>query len=137
MPARVNLVQPKPDFAFGLKYDLESTMYMKLRQWQDKSIPPVDAFVYTKFPMPFLILESKSARGSIGTAENQLANAMIKAHDILCSLNVQDRLYVLGMVQVQYHVDLYISFSLREIDGDGKPFTKKVCTTHPSVGYHY
>lgn len=124
--ARANLVKPKPDFAFGLNYTSQSFMWNQLKKWKDKSIPSVDAFVTPKLTMPFLIVESKSNAGSKRTAENQLANAVIKAHDILCSLNLQDQLYVLGMVQIECDISLYMTFSTREIDQDRKPFADRV-----------
>lgn len=124
--ARANLVKPKPDFAFGLKYSAQSFMWDQLKGWKDKSIPSVDAFVTPKLATPFLMLQSKSNAGSKRTAENQLANAVIKAHDILCSLNLQDQLYVLGMVQIECDISLYMTFSTREIDQDRKPFADRV-----------
>ena len=51
---------------------------------------------------------------------------MVMAHDILCSLNAQDDLYVLGLVQIADMLSSYISFSTRFIDEDGKPYTRDV-----------
>lgn len=133
VPSRAELVQPKPDFAFGLQYKARTSIYNKLCQWKDQSIPSVDAFVIPSLAMPFFVFESESNNGSMRTAENLLANSMTKAHDILCSLGLQDDLYVLGIVQIQFILYFYVSFSTRRIDEDGKAFTKSVSASYFNV----
>lgn len=123
--ARAQLVRPKPSFAFGLCYDQDTREYTRLRRWQHASNPPVDAFVASELPVPFFLVESKSNNGSRQTGENQLANGMIQAHDVLCSLGVEDRLFVFGAVQVSYAVTVYISFSTSHTK-KGKTFTNNV-----------
>lgn len=49
------------------------------------------------------------------------------AHDILCSLDLQHELYILAIAQVQRTVNLYSSFSKRQLDEDGRPFCAEVC----------
>lgn len=120
------MVAPKPDCAFGVPYEVSSTMHLKLMNWQDSSIPPVDAFVTSKLVVPFFNLEANSYHGSLRTAENQLANAMTKAHDIFCSLGVQNVLYVLEATKVGSAFTAYISFSTSQMDGDGKTYTDKL-----------
>lgn len=63
---------------------------------------------------------------SIRTAENQLANSFIMAHDILCSLGVQDRLCVLGAIQMEHDFVTYMSFSTSQTDEDGKKYVDQV-----------
>lgn len=88
IPARANLITPKPDFAFGLKYKIRSAMYNKVRLWENFSIPSVNLFVTCDVAMPFLVFESTSSAGTLRATENRPANSVIKAHDLLCSLNV-------------------------------------------------
>lgn len=124
--ARAQLVKPKPDYAFGLPYEPLSDIHDKLSSWSDRSIPSVNAFVTAGLPAPFFFLESKSKNGSWQAGENQLANGMIQAHDILCSLGVQDQLFVLGAVQVASEFHMYISFGTSRSDRDGKAYTHRV-----------
>ena len=128
IPSRANLVKAKPDFAFGLKYSPKTQLYKMLRQYKDNSVPSVDAFVTSALAVPFLIFESRSSDGSLRRAENQMTNAMIKAHDILCSLRLQDDLPIFGMIQIHFAIHLYVSFSTLQIDEDGVGYTGTVCT---------
>lgn len=67
---------------------------------------------------PFLVIEVKKQDTHAGelTARNQLAGAMANAHDILCSLDVQDKLYVFGIVQIAHRFTIYASYSTRKVD---------------------
>lgn len=127
IPARASLSRPKPDFAFGLLYETQSKLYDRLLDWKDKSSPSVDLFVAELLAVPFLVVESRSNMGTLGEAENQLANSMVKAHDILCSLDAQSDLFILGMVQVQYLCQFYISFSTKR-EKDRKSHVDTVST---------
>lgn len=91
-------------------------------------MPSVDLFVTSKLAVPFFIFESKSNAGNLRTAENQMATAMVQAHDILCSLDVQASLYILGMVQCALIAYPYVSFSCAIVDADGKSYCNSVST---------
>ena len=133
IPNRQLLSRPHPGFAIGLDTRLGLSISSPFdfnemtEDYKFHSIPAVDLFVYpSNLAFPFFICETKSDHGSRWTAENQMANAMVMAHDILCSLNAQDDLYVLGLVQIADMLSSYISFSTRFIDEDGKPYTRDV-----------
>ena len=65
---------------------------------------------------PFLIMEFEDNTGSIRTCENKLCNAMIKAHDILNSLSLQDECFVFGLIQIECNLRFYLSFSTQKSD---------------------
>lgn len=126
IPDRSQLIRPKPGWAFGLRYEMRSPMHKKLTEWKYKAKPSVDLFVTGTLGTPFLVVESQTNFGNEATGEHQLANSFVKAHDILCSLNVQSDLFVLGIVQVSYSCHMYISFSTRQQDEDEKVYTDSV-----------
>lgn len=123
---RVRLVKPKPDFALGLQLDL--TTFKRLLDWPDISVPSVDPFVHPKLAVPFFIFESRTTRGLFDTGENELANAMVQAHDVMTSLATatQQPLHVFGMLQFGFVIYIYISFGNRVIDADNKSYCDSV-----------
>ena len=127
LPKRANLSVPKPDFAFGLHWPTDSPFFDYAHNWMDYTIPSTNAFCTPTLSFPFLICESKSSAGNLRTAENQLCNSLIKGHDILCSLNLQHELHLLGMTQVGPGIDLYASVSTRKSAALRKPVVDKVC----------
>lgn len=124
--ARSDLCAAEPNFAFGLQFPKPSPAFSKVLEYKHRSIPEIDLFVTADLALPFFIFESKSNNGSIRHAENQMANAMIKSHDILCSLDVQDATYIAGAIQVKFSLTFYLSFSSRSVDEHGRPFTQAV-----------
>ena len=124
--ARASLKQAKPDFACGLLYSEDSPMLSRVLQWHAVVVPDVDLQVAPDLYIPFFIFESKSVSGSIIAAENHLANSMLRAHDILCSLRLNQSLYILGAIQHQFSLSLYVSFSLRTVDEDGKEYCESL-----------
>ena len=125
-PRRAALSRPKPSFALGLDFQRPSAMDEMALDYKYHSSPSVDLFVTYKTACPFFICESKSSAGAPRTAENQLATAMTMAHDILCSLDAQDSLSELGLVQLQFTLTFYVSFSARGFDEDRRPFAQDV-----------
>ena len=127
LPDRAALARPKPDFAIGIKKGLDPSAFdIMIMDYVLHSIPAVDLSVSPEIACPFFICQSDSNMGRLRSAENRLANSMVMAHDILCSLNAQDELYVLGLVQQADCVRFYVSFSTRAIDEDGKAFTQRI-----------
>lgn len=126
LPKRALLVGPKPAYAFGLELQEGSEIWDKVCTLPEITMPSVDSICASAVTAPFLILESKSNYGNIRTGENQLCNAMVKAHDILNSLNLQTTCFILGVVQVEYHARLYMSVSSQACDGRIR-YTDRVC----------
>ena len=118
---------PRPNFAFGLSYHHRSDVWKKILKWQDFSIPSISLIARQELSLPFLVIECKSDHGTLRQAEHQLANALVMSHDMLCSLNLQDSLYVFGIVQVELFVRFYISYSKRQLDEDGLAYCDEVC----------
>lgn len=127
LPKRANLSVPKPDFAFGLCWPADSPSFDYAHSWIDYTIPSTNAFCTPTLSFPFLICESKFSAGILRTAENQLCNSLIKDNDILCSLNFQHELHLLGMTQVGPGIDLYVSVSTQKCAAQGKLAVDKVC----------
>lgn len=137
IPERPQLSRPKPDFAIGLmtRPTPRSDFDRMTDTYKFHSVPAVDLFVRAKrLAFPFFICEFTSEHGSVRTAVNQLANSMVMAHDILCSLDAQDDLYILGLVQAADICKYYVSFSTRSIDEEGKPYTRDVRIIHIANG---
>lgn len=70
---------------------------------------------------PFLILESKSLQGDPMSCNNQLANGVVKALDIIASLDLQHKLFVIGICQVGFAYEVYLAFSSDEVPRVGVP----------------
>lgn len=81
--------------------------------WTDNRTPKVDPLLTDDSATPFLIIEARKMNSvdGITAAKNQLAVAMARVHDVLCCLDIQDRLYVLGLVQIGPTVTIYASYS--------------------------
>ena len=126
LPLRSQLRQFKPDYAFGIRFGTESAIKYKIQLLPEATLPGVSPVCCHHLTFPFLVIESRSNDGSIRAAENKLSNAMVKAHDILNSLNLQGSYYVLGVVQVERHVRYYLSFSIQQTNGGLNRFADEV-----------
>lgn len=103
--------------AFGPAYAMEGPVREALRGWQEHCKPKVDLFVTSSMATPFLVNEANKEGAINGprVARTELAGAMAKAHDILCSLGIPDGLYVLGIVQNGEFITTYASCSKRKV----------------------
>ena len=104
----------KPNQAFGLYFEPGSTLWRQVRDLAELTVPSVSPFCYRNLTFPFLIFQSQSNAGNIRTAENQLANAAVKALDILRSIHLEDKLFVLGIVHVEFSARLYMCTCTRK-----------------------
>lgn len=129
------LSTPKPTFAFGLGWPSRSRLSDYAHSWIDLTVPSTNAFCTDTLAFPFFICESKSSAGALRTAENQLCNSLVKSHDILCSLGLQDELHLLGMTQVGPGVDLYASFSTNSVALGGEVVVDTVIEQLSSIEY--
>lgn len=53
-------------------------------------------------------------------AENKLADAIVKAHEVLCSLKPDEPSHIFGLIQSGWVLYPYISFSIPSNDSDYK-----------------
>lgn len=121
---RRKLTGPKPDWAFGMKVKPKTNLWRKLSVLHEFTAPEVwPRCGNAKLFAPFLIIESKSNHGSIRTGENQLANSMIKCHDILNSLNIP--CFLLGILHIECFAKLYLSVSTQTYK-EGRRYTNEV-----------
>lgn len=60
---------------------------------------------------PFLILESKSLQGDVMSCNFKMANSLIKALDVIASINLQHQLFVIGICQVGFAHEIWLSYS--------------------------
>lgn len=75
---------------------------LKLRHWKNKIIPSVDLYVIQyRLAVPFFSFECKPSHNSLFRGVNQLSGAMLMAHEILTSLNVDISTHTFGLIQ--YH----------------------------------
>lgn len=123
--ARQQLVSPKPNFAFGLRVEDGSDLHDMAQQVSESTYPHVSPFCIPSDPLeiafPFLILESKSLQGDPMSCNNQLANDVVKALDILASLDLQHKLFVIGICHVGFVYEIYLAFSSDEVCRVGVP----------------
>lgn len=133
--ARQQLVNPEPDFAFGLKVEDGSDKDELARQVSELTFPPVTPFCIPTDPLeiafPFFIMESKSLQGDPMSCNNQMANGLIKALDVIASLGLQETLYVIGICQIGFTYEIYLAFSSCENVRPGVP--RKVSREVPMI----
>lgn len=120
------LNRPNPPFACGMKYEAGNHIYRELHEWKFHSSPSVDLFVHPKLAVPFFIFESQPDEGTRYMAENNLANAMLQAHQVLCSMNLTKSLNVFGLIQDGAFFIPYISLSVRDYDSDNRPYCRSI-----------
>ena len=108
---RCQLRNPNPDLTYGIKVEHNRSLKTALRAWQDNSRSSVDLFVRDYMALPFILFQSKSIDGSEETARSQIANAAIRAHDCLCSMDAQEKLVVFGITQVGTCASFYVILS--------------------------
>lgn len=116
----------KPSFAIGLKYEEDSDMFRRMWDLKLNCVPSIDVFAHPDLAVPFLIVESQPAKGNKWMSENKLASATVQAHEILCSLGVDDSVHISGMVYCDSFAHPYISFSLRTSGSDDTPHCSSV-----------
>lgn len=116
--------------SFGFQLETNSNLSNDILEWQFVSSPSVDLFVHSKLACPFFVFELQSNAGQIRTAENQVGNALIMMHDILCSLELNNTLHLFALIQSGFSVVPYISFSKQAIDDEGKTYCKTVSHLH-------
>lgn len=113
--ARQQLIDPKPDFAFGVKVNAGTTWEELVLQASELTYPPVTPFCILDSPLqvvcPFFVWESTNLQGDPMTCNNQMANDLIKALDIVASLGLQKTLYTIGVSQYGFVYEIYLASS--------------------------
>lgn len=130
IPGRRSLRRPQPDYAFGLKYNLnvpdEEFLARAALSIKKFTEPAVDIICPGKLTMPFLVGEAKSPDGSLFVAIREMCNALIKCHDNLSALKLSEKLVIYSFVHVGLYVELYFSVSVLETNEKGMAITKQV-----------
>lgn len=118
LPGRKSLRQPKPDYAFGLAYDLKNPeeksfarAAMNIKAFTE---PAVDIICTGNVVMPFLVGEAKSRIGIHPVAVRQMCNALIKCHDNLSALKLSEQLIIYSFIHIGPYMTLYFSVSSSE-----------------------
>lgn len=123
--ARLSLVAPKPDFAFGLKIADKTKESELAQRLFEVSEPTVSASCIPSEPFsimfPFLVFESKSLRGDALTATREMTHGLIKALDVIAASGLEDHLFVIGVCQVGYAFSLHLAHCTSDPSRAHKP----------------
>lgn len=114
------MVCSKADYAFVLK--LADELMARVRIWGRISTSPLHPSVHRLLTLPFLMMVSKTQNGSMYEAGNQLANSMMKAHEALCSLNINEPIYLFGIIQHNTSIAQFGSDADRSTDSDNNTY---------------